>query len=63
MRLIAQTKPFTLEIKDDMFLSDGDIAVLDSEDKSFKYEELKLDLPGEKIFEWLKNRGVPNTDN
>ena len=35
MSIISQRMPFMLEVKEDMFLPDGDVALLELEDKQF----------------------------
>jgi hypothetical protein len=53
----ALDRPFVLEVKDDHFLPDGDVALVDYDDKSYKYLKApELNLPGEKIFDWIKKR-------
>ena len=47
MTQIASTRPFVFEIKDDPFLQDGDVALLDYDDKSYKYLAVpELEMPG-----------------
>lgn len=53
----AARKPFVLEVKDDIFLPDGEVAVLDYDDKSHKYPAaLEMSIPGEAIFDWIKKK-------
>lgn len=57
MSTFAGSKPFVFEIKDDLFLQDGDVALVDYDDKSYKYAAAtELHIPGEKIFDWLKKK-------
>jgi hypothetical protein len=44
----AESQPYLHEIKDSLFLEDGDIALID-------YENSRLpELPGDKILEWIQ---------
>ena len=58
MGIYAKSHPYLIEIRDDMFLENGDVSFMDFEDRVV---QPPVNIPGEKIFDWIKQKaGGPN---